>query len=104
MVIRANVFEMSVFHSEPVRDCSELLKSQALVKVSRMRVAFDNGVELQSLVISDYALSCKFQKVLVNACISVEFGVERKRDLILVFYGDNVFAGRGFPRVCTRRP
>ena len=48
MVVRADVLEMTVLHPEPVRDCPELLKSESLVEVSRVRIALDDGVELQN--------------------------------------------------------
>ena len=47
MVVRADVFEMPVFHPETVWDCPELFETEALVKVSRMRIALNDGVELQ---------------------------------------------------------
>ena len=48
VIVRANVFVMSVLHSETFRDGSELDKPEAFVQVSRMRVAFDDGIELQN--------------------------------------------------------
>jgi len=38
---------MPVFHPETVWDCPELFETEALVKVSRMRIALNDGVELQ---------------------------------------------------------
>ena len=47
VVVRANIFKMPVLHPKAIRDCPELRKSEAFVKVSRMRIAFNDGVELQ---------------------------------------------------------
>ena len=47
VIVRADVFVMSVLHSETFRDGSELDKPEAFVQVPRMRVTFDDGVELQ---------------------------------------------------------
>ena len=67
VVIRADIFEMPVLHSESVGDCSKLLKTKALVKVSRMRVAFDNGVELQNAETMQLCLlKAIFYKTLAN--------------------------------------
>ena len=38
---------MPVLHSKTFRNGSELDKSEAFVQVPRMRVAFDDGIELQ---------------------------------------------------------
>ena len=48
VVIRADVLEMPVLHPETVRDCPELLKAETLIEVPRMRIALDDGVELQN--------------------------------------------------------
>ena len=47
MKVRADVFVMSVLHPEPFGNGAELHKSETFVQVSRMRIAFDDGVELQ---------------------------------------------------------
>ena len=47
VIVRTNVFVMSVLHSETFRDGSELDKPEAFVQVPRVRVAFDDGIELQ---------------------------------------------------------
>ena len=47
VIVRADIFVMPVFHSKTFRDGSELDKSEAFVQVPRVRVGFDDGIELQ---------------------------------------------------------
>ena len=61
VIVRADVFVMSVLHSETFRDGSELDKPEAFVQVPRMRVAFDDGIELQN---SEAMLFSLFKTVL----------------------------------------
>ena len=46
-IVRANVFKVTVFHSETVRYYSQLNKADSPVKVSCMDIALHNGIELQ---------------------------------------------------------
>ena len=52
---------MPVLHSKTFRNGSELDKSEAFVQVSRVRVAFDDGIELQY---SEAVLFSLFETVL----------------------------------------
>ncbi len=49
MVIRTDILVVPIFHSEAFRYCSELHKAQSFIQMSRMYVAFYNGVKLKHL-------------------------------------------------------
>ena len=47
MIIRANVFIVSILHPESSGDCSKLNETQSLIQMSGMNIAFHNGIELE---------------------------------------------------------
>ena len=48
MIIRADVFKVTVFHAEAFRNCSELNKTEPFIKMACMNVAFYNGIKLKN--------------------------------------------------------
>ena len=58
---------MSVFHSETVRDCSQLNKAEPFVKMARVNIAFYNGIELKYSVAALFRLNeAVFYKLLAD--------------------------------------
>ena len=49
MIIRADVFVVSVIHPEPARYGAELRKAETFVQMSRMNIAFHDRIELKHL-------------------------------------------------------
>ena len=47
---------MAVFHSETLRNCAQLNKSQPFVKMAGVNIAFYNGVELKYAVTAFFCL------------------------------------------------
>ena len=50
MIIRTDVFKMSVLHSKSLWNCAQLDKAQSLIQMAGVNIAFYNSIELKNSI------------------------------------------------------
>lgn len=67
MIIRTDVFKMSVLHSKSLWNCAQLDKAQSLIQMAGVNIAFYNSIELKNSIATFFCLKqAVFYKLFTN--------------------------------------
>ena len=73
MIIRTDVFKMSVLHSKSLWNCAQLYKAQSFIQMAGVNIAFYNSTSIAKIDVSFFiqaSLFSQFSKPVLNSLFS----------------------------------